>query len=218
MARSVSNNETLEVLRTSYNDLVDEVGGLGTLRTNQKGSIVDAVNSIIDQYFFFQDFEFEGSDASDDPHRTFSGADNFGNTLKYSANRLLVFKDGALLRNGTDYSSTNGTSITLATGVADGVIIRVTSFTGSYEGVAGTTQAATSQWTKTGTGSIYNQDTTGGVVINSDTTGIVTSPISGVGIQLDSVGTNIYLNTGGTTKKVDINLSLIHISEPTRPY
>ena len=208
MARSVSNNETLEVLRTSYNDLVDEVGGLGTLRTNQKGSIVDAVNSIIDQYFFFQDFEFEGSDASDDPHRTFSGADNFGNTLKYSANRLLVFKDGALLRNGTDYSATNGTSITLATGVADGVIIRVTSFTGSYEGVAGTTQAATSQWTKTGTGSIYNQDTTGGVVINSDTTGIVTSPISGVGIQLDSVGTNIYLNTGGTTKKVDINGNL----------
>ena len=61
MARSVSNNETLEVLRTSYNDLVDEVGGLGTLRTNQKGSIVDAVNSIIDQYFFFQDFEFKSS-------------------------------------------------------------------------------------------------------------------------------------------------------------
>ena len=56
MAKNVSNNETLEVLRTSYNDLVDEVGGLGTLRTNQKGSIVDAVNSIVDQYFFFQDF------------------------------------------------------------------------------------------------------------------------------------------------------------------
>ena len=58
MAKNVSNNDTLEVLRTSYNDLVDEVGGLGSLRTSQKGSIVDAVNSIIDQYFFFQDFEF----------------------------------------------------------------------------------------------------------------------------------------------------------------
>ena len=38
--------DTLEVLRTSYNDLVDEVGGLGGLRTSQKGSLVDAVNSI----------------------------------------------------------------------------------------------------------------------------------------------------------------------------
>ena len=28
--------DTLEVLRTSYNDLVDEVGGLGGLRTSKK--------------------------------------------------------------------------------------------------------------------------------------------------------------------------------------
>mgnify|MGYP007000114976 CR=1 len=31
MAKNVSNNDTLEVLRTSSNDLVDEVGGLGGL-------------------------------------------------------------------------------------------------------------------------------------------------------------------------------------------
>ena len=55
MAKSVSNNETLEVLRQSYNDLVNEVGGLGTLRTNQKSTLVDSINSIIDQYFYFQD-------------------------------------------------------------------------------------------------------------------------------------------------------------------
>ena len=83
MAKNVNNNDTLEVLRTSYNDLVDEVGGLGTLRTSQKGSLVDAVNSIIDQYFFFQDFEFDGSDGASS-NRTFSGADNLGETLKYS--------------------------------------------------------------------------------------------------------------------------------------
>ena len=114
--RNVSNNETLEVLRTSYNDLVDEVGGLGTLRTNQKGSIVDAVNSIVDQYFFFQDFEYDGSDGANS-NRTFSGTDNLGETLQYSANRLLVFKNGLLLRNGTDYSATNGTSVTLTSSV-----------------------------------------------------------------------------------------------------
>ena len=101
MAKNVNNNDTLEVLRTSYNDLVDEVGGLGSLRTSQKGSIVDAVNSIIDQYFFFQDFEFDGSDGSSS-NRTFSGADNLGKTLKYSVNRLLLYKNGLLIISRKD--------------------------------------------------------------------------------------------------------------------
>ena len=96
MANSISNNQTLEEFRQSYNDLIDEVGGIGSLRTSQKGSVVDAVNSIVDQYFFFQDFEYNGSDASDDPHGTFSGNDNFSNSLNYSVNRLLVFKNGVL--------------------------------------------------------------------------------------------------------------------------
>ena len=207
MAKNVNNNDTLEVLRTSYNDLVDEVGGLGTLRTSQKGSLVDAVNSIIDQYFFFQDFEFDGSDGASS-NRTFSGADNLGETLRYSVNRVLVFKNGLLLRNGTDYSATNGTSITLVSSAANSDIIRITSFTGSYEGVAGATQAATTQWTKTGAGSIYNHDTESGVVINSDDTGVVTTPAAGYGIQLESDGSNIYLNTGGTSKEVFINGNL----------
>ena len=207
MAKNVSNNQTLEEFRQSYNDLVDEVGGLGSLRTSQKGSLVDSINSIIDQYFFFQDFEFDGSDGSSS-NRTFSGTDNFGETLQYSVNRLLVFKNGTLLRSGTDYSATNGTSITLATSAANSDIIRITSFTGSYEGVAGATQAATTQWTKTGAGSIYNHDTTGGVVINADATGIVTAPPSGVGVQIESDGADIFLNAGGSSNKVDVNANL----------
>ena len=207
MAKNVNNNDTLEVLRTSYNDLVDEVGGLGGLRTSQKTSLVDSINSIIDQYFFFQDFEYDGSDGTGS-NRTFSGADNFGETLNYSVNRLLVFKNGTLLRSGTDYSATNGSSITLASSAANSDIIRITSFTGSYEGVAGATQAATTQWTKTGGGSIFNHDTESGVVINSDDSGIVTTPASGVGVQIESSGSNIFLNTGGTSNKVEVNGNL----------
>ena len=207
MAKNVSNNDTLEVLRTSYNDLVDEVGGLGGLRTSQKGSLVDAVNSIIDQYFFFQDFEFTGQNGTSS-NRTFSGTDNFNETLKYSVNRILVFKNGTLLRSGTDYSATNGSSITLASSAANSDIIRITSFTGSYEGVAGATQGAVTQWTKTGAGSIYNHDTENGVVINSDATGIVTAPASGYGIQLESSGSNIFLNTGSTSNEVFVNGNL----------
>ena len=207
MAKNVSNNQTLEEFRQSYNSLVDEVGGIGALRTSQKGSLVDSINSIIDQYFFFQDFEYDGSDGSSS-NRTFSGADNFGETLQYSVNRLLVFKNGTLLRSGTDYSATNGTSITLSSSAANSDVIRITSFTGSYEGVAGATQAATTQWTKTGAGSIYNHDTTGGVVINADDTGVVTAPPSGVGVQIESDGADIFLNAGGSSNKVDVNANL----------
>ena len=128
MSNSINNNQTLEEFRLAYNDLVDEVGGIGSLRTSQKGSVVDAVNSIIDQYFFFQDFEYDGSDGSSS-NRTFSGSDNFSKTLNYSVNRLLVFKNGVLLRNGTDYSAANGTSITLSSSAANSDIIRITSFT-----------------------------------------------------------------------------------------
>ena len=91
---------------------------------------------------------------------------------------------------------------------ANSDIIRITSFTGSYEGVAGATQGATTQWTKTGGGSIYNHDTESGVVINSDDQGVVTTPASGYGIQLESDGSNIYLNTGGTSNKVFVNGNL----------
>nr|BAR35746.1 hypothetical protein [uncultured Mediterranean phage uvMED] len=211
MAKNVSNNQTLEEFRQSYNSLVDEIGGLGTLRTSQKGSMVDAVNSIIDQYFFFQDFEFDGSDGASS-NRTFSGADNLGVTLKYSTNRVLVFKNGLLLRNGTDYSATNGTSITLVSSAANSDVIRITSFTGSYEGVAGATQQATTQWTKTGGGAIYNHDTSGGVVINADDVGVVTTPAAGYGIQLESDGDDIYLNVGGTSNEVYINGNLDLVS------
>ena len=51
-------------------------------------------------------------------------------------------------------------------------------------------------------------DNYGGVVINSDDSGIVTTPASGVGIQLESTGSDIYLNAGGSSKKVDVNANL----------
>ena len=207
MSNSINNNQTLEEFRLAYNDLVDEVGGIGTLRTSQKGSLVDAVNSIVDQFFFFQDFEYTGENGTSS-NKTFSGNDNFGNSLNYSVNRLLVFKNGVLLRSGTDYAATNGTSITLTSSAANSDIIRVSSFTGSYEGTSGATQALQTQWLRTGGGAIYNHNTSGGVVINSDDTGVVTTPASGYGIQLESTGSNIFLNTGGTSNEVFINGNL----------
>tara|TARA_B110000495_G_scaffold194292_1_gene200508 strand:+ start:37 stop:294 length:258 start_codon:yes stop_codon:yes gene_type:complete len=39
-------------------------------------------------------------------------------TIMYTANRLFVFLNGIKLISGVDYTATNGTSVTLTTGVA----------------------------------------------------------------------------------------------------
>ncbi len=205
MALTVSNSQTLEDLRVSHNDLVDDVGGIGSLRTGQKGSLVDAVNSIIDEYFYFDEYEFSASGGTNE---SFTGADIAGNTLKYSVNRLMVFKNGTLLRNGTNYSAANGSSITIVGSTTSGDIISVKSFTGSYEGTAAAQASQTVQWTKTGTGSLYNINS-GGIVINSDADAVVTSPASGYGIQLESTGDDVLIETGASnTTKItgDINV------------
>ena len=205
MALTVSNSNTLEDLRVSHNDLVDDVGGIGSLRTSQTNSLVDAVNSIIDEYFYFKEFEFSASGGTNE---AFTGADAAGETLKYSVNRLMVFKNGTLLRNGSEYSAANGSSITMVGSTSSGDKINIKSFTGSYEGTASATASQTVQWTKTGTGSIYNINA-GGIVINSDADSVVTSPAAGYGIQLESTGDDVLIETGSSnTTKItgDINV------------
>lgn len=194
MALTVSNNQTLEDLRVSHNDLVDDVGGIGTLRTGQKESLVDAVNSIIDEYFYFQDYEFT---ATTDTNEEYTGADNDGVTLKYSVGRVLVFKNGTLLRSGTQYSATNGTSVQMIGSTTSGDIIRITSFTGSYEGTAAA-QQQTVHWTKSG-GAIYNSNANG-IVINSDGTNVITTPATGYGIHLESTGDDVLIETGASNE------------------
>ena len=121
----------------------------------------------MDQYFYFQDFEYDGSDGATS-NTVFSGVDNKGNTLAYSSGKLLVFKNGALLRSGTDYTATNGTSITLASSANNSDVVRFTVFTGSYENVGAAGTSSSNQWILAGS-TIYNQNI-GGVVINADST------------------------------------------------
>ena len=162
MARTVDTSSTFENWRQKYNDLANDVGGLGDLRTGVTTSIVDAVNYIQDQYFFFQDFDFDGQDGATS-NTVFSGADNGGNVLSYAAGKVLVYKNGFFLRSGSDYTASNGTSITLATSASNSDVIRISSFTGSYQGVGGA--GATS-----GTGSFLLN---GGVLYNKNTDGII---------------------------------------------
>ena len=47
---------------------------------------------------------------------TFSGSDSNSQTLAYSAGKVIVALNGTILKETTDYTATNGTSVVLATG------------------------------------------------------------------------------------------------------
>ena len=202
MARTVDTSSTFENWRQNYNDLATDVGGLGSLTTADKSSVVNAINYIMDQYFYFQDFEYDGSDGATS-NTVFSGADNAGNTLAYSPGKVLVFKQGLLLRSGTDYTATNGTSITLASSANSGDVIRMSVFTGSYENVGAAGSDASVQWTLAGS-TIYNHNL-GGVILNADSTITTTLDVAD-SIQLQG---NTYANgavhiraTGGSVSDI----------------
>ena len=173
MARTVTTSSTFENWRQNYNDLATDVGDPTTLTTGTKDSVVNAINYIQDQYFFFQDFDYDGSDgasSNSQVRRDFSGVDNNGNTLQYMAQKVLVYKhttnaDGEagarLLRNGTDYIALDGTNVILASSAAAGDTIRISSYTGSY------TQ------TPAGQESIFHWQTAGSNVFNNNSAGLV---------------------------------------------
>ena len=183
MARTVDTSSTLEDFRQSYNGLAEEIGGLSDLRTSNKTSIINAINSIQDQFFFFQDHEFDGSDGASS-NTVFSGADNFGVTLKYSVNRLLVFKNGTLLRRGTEFTATNGTSVTLTSSAANSDIIRIVTYTGSYEGVSAAVTGQSGANNLISAGGALHNNNSGGFVINGDSNTV----------QLPTVSNSIEFN------------------------
>jgi hypothetical protein len=181
MARTVDTSSTLENFRQEHNNLANDIGAIGNLRTGDTSSIVNAVNYIMDQYFFFQDFDFDGSDGATS-NTVFSGADNIGNTLQYSAGKILVYKNGLLLRNGTDYTASNGTSLTLSSSANNGDVIRVSSYTGSYQNVASGTSGLFDAWQQAGE-VIFNKNE-GGIVFNADNS-ITTTPTVSNSFQFD---------------------------------
>ena len=206
MARTVDTSSTFENWRQNYNDLVTDVGALGNLTTGDKTSLVSAVNFIMDQYFFFQDFDFDGQDGATS-NTVFSGNDNAGNSLAYSAGKVLVYKNGLLLRSGTDYTATNGTSVTLASSASNSDVIRISAFTGSYENVSsneGTSGAG--QFILSG-GVLHNKNT-GGIVLNGDSSITTTVDIANT-IQLAGqvyVDGDLYINSvSGTRKDIRFN-------------
>ena len=99
-------------METSYNELASDVGDIGGLRTQDKTTLVDAVNDLRRQILFPRfiytatggQTVFEGADSSSD-----------ANVLEFRDHRFLVFKNGDLQQLSTDFtiSNVNANVITL---------------------------------------------------------------------------------------------------------
>ncbi len=186
MAKTVDQFSTIEDFRKRYNELAVDVGDRTGLRTTSTGTIVDALNSLEDKSFYFQEFVYTATAAQ----TTFTGADSAGNHLKLRKDRLQVFKNGAHLIEGTNFNITgadtegNYTNVVLTAGASAGDIIVVYAFTGSYLGTTSGTAGGGGHWTETAAKTIYNLNDEG-IILNGNGTPDQTVQLeSGYTIQL----------------------------------
>ena len=210
MAKTVDNFSTIENFRQTYNELATDVGTISGLQTPRQGNLVDALNSVNEKDFFFQEFIYV---VSSQGTVSFTGNDNVGNLLKFRDDRIQVFVRGEHLIEGIDYVISNQNSdgtygqITLQGNYADGGSketevndrVVVYSYTGSYLGVAGSSNGS-SFFQLSDTNSVYNNNQNG-VILNGDSTSITSQLETGFTLQLAGrtfAEDDITLDTGKT--------------------
>ena len=191
MAKTVDTYSTIENFRTRYNELATDVGEKTGLRTEKTGTIVDAINSVEDKTFFFQEFIYTPTSNT----TVFSGLDAFENTLSFRKDRIQVFHidvsagTSKHLLEADDYSvgglstSTNlYSTITLSTQAQNGDRVVIYSYTGSYLGtVAG--GGSIGFFDETAAKTIHNTNDSG-IILNGDGATKTTTLESGYTIQL----------------------------------
>ena len=191
MAKLVDQFSTLEDFRTTFNEVSTNVGDVSGLRTTSSNTLVDAVNSIEDKSFFFQEFVFIATSGQ----QVFSGADSFGNTLEFKKDRLQVYVERDHQIKDDDYSiggfgvlsGNTYSQITLTTGATTGDKITVYSYTGSYLGVADS-GVATGFFNQTAENVIYNNNDSG-IIFNESSINATTTLSTSAKIEFDG---NVY--------------------------
>ena len=205
MAKTVDTFSTIEDFRVKYNELATDVGDKSGLRTQKTGTIIDAVNSIEDKSFFFQEFIYNVTSSQ----TVFNGDDAFDNSLLFRRDRIQVFHiDGGVskhLLEGNDYSiaSPDGNlhkEIQLNVAAESGDKLVVYSFTGSYLGTVSSGTGAVGYFSETAANTIYNNNDSG-IILNGTSVGRTTTLQSGYEIQLAGetyVEDNVTLATSKT--------------------
>ena len=186
MAKTVDQFSTIEDFRQKYNELAIDVGDKSGLRTTSSATVIDALNSLEDKSFFFQEFVYVATAGQ----TVFSGDDSFGNSLEFRSNRIQVFKNAEHLVEGDDFTISGAignthTIITLTSSATVSDKLVIYSFTGSYLGTSiGAGSGVAGQFTETAANTIYNINSNG-VILNGDgSPNQTTSLQSGFNIQL----------------------------------
>jgi hypothetical protein len=184
MAKTIDQFSTIEDFRKKYNELAVDVGDTSGLRTTKTATVVDALNSLEDKLFFFQEFIYTATASQ----TVFTGADTYGTTLLTRKNKIQVYKNGVHLNEATQYTATdpddkgNFDSITLSSGANAGDNITIYAFTGSFEGLGGSLNLS-GQFTETAANAIYNVNSDG-VILKGSSLNSTTTLQSGYTIQL----------------------------------
>lgn len=113
---------------------------------------------------------------------TFSGSDSDAKTLSYQDSLYLdVYQNGVLLKPGTDYTATTGTSVVLTTGAALNDIVEMVSYDTFSIANSYTKSESDTRYPFKGNNSIIRlngQTISANITIDSDENGVSAGPIT----------------------------------------
>lgn len=143
----------------------------------------------------------------------FTGADDSSNTLSYTVDNLIVTLNGIVLKNGTDYTATDGSTITLTTGAAlndELNIVAFKSFT-TADMVSATNGGAFSGNVDFGAGiDVTGNITVTGTVDGVDLANVVQDSDIGVTVQAYDATIVVDADIGSTVQAYNSNLTAIN--------
>ena len=195
MAKTVDSFSTIEDLRLQHNEVALDVGDISGLNTTRRSNLTEAVNSINEREFFFQEFVYTGSLNQQE----FTGADAQGNSLRFRKDRIQVFVRGEHLFEGVDYEvldpNSDGSHGKIsfnisgspyksgqAKAVQAGDKVVVYAYTGSFLGTA-LQSTGSSFWILDDSNAIFNNNASG-VILNGDNSSLTTDIQTGFTLQL----------------------------------
>ena len=195
-----------DVVADSSTDTLTLVGGSGmTITTDASTDTVTFTSSqATQQTAVYEEYVYTATNNQ----TAFSGSDDNSNTLSYTPGFLMVFINGVLQDDGTDYTATNGTTVTLVNGASTSDLIQISTFVH----VLGKTDANTDEFTGDGSTTAFtltvdpnHEDNTmvyiNGVYqekatysVSGTTLTFSTAPANGVSIEVVSGSRNITID------------------------
>ena len=113
---------------------------------------------------------------------SFSGSDGDAKTLKYTDSLYMdVYQNGVLLKPGTDYAATTGTSVVLVTGASLNDVVEMVVYDAFSVADSYTKSQADTRYPFKGNNSIIRlngQTITADITIDSDENGVSAGPIT----------------------------------------